>query len=68
MRISPEINQNMKQAAKIFEENSEMIRIAIRSKVNDKSIIDDIFQNLFLSLVRHPLPSWPAPPKLYQLK
>ena len=49
--------ENIKQAAKIFEENSNMIRIAIRSKVNDKSIIDDIFQNLFVSLSHSPVPS-----------
>lgn len=50
-------SENVKQAAKIFEENSDMIRIAIRSKVNNKSIIDDIFQNLFVSLCRSPVPS-----------
>ena len=48
---------NVKQAAKIFEENTDLIRIAIRSKVNDKSVIDDIFQDLFLSLVYNPVPS-----------
>ena len=50
-------SENVKHAAKIFEENSDMIRIAIRSQVNDKSVIDDIFQNLFLSLVHSPVPS-----------
>jgi RNA polymerase sigma factor (sigma-70 family) len=50
-------SENVKQAAQIFEENSDMIRIAIHSKVNDKSIIEDIFQNLFLSLVHNPVPS-----------
>ena len=49
--------ENVRQAAKIFEENSDMIRIAIRSKVNNKSVIVDIFQDLFLSLVRSPVPS-----------
>ena len=50
-------SENVKHAAKIFEENSNMIRIAIRSKVNDKSIIDDIFQSLFVSLCHNPIPS-----------
>lgn len=49
--------ENIKQAAKIFEENSDMIRIVIRSQVNDKSVTDDIFQNLYLSLVHSPVPS-----------
>jgi len=57
MEATLQTTENVKQAAKIFEENSDMIRIAIRSKVNDKSVIDDIFQNLFLSLVRSPVPS-----------
>jgi RNA polymerase sigma factor (sigma-70 family) len=50
-------SENIKNAAKIFEEKSDMIRIAIRSKVNDKSVIDDISQNLFLSLAHSPVPS-----------
>ena len=49
--------ENVKHAAKIFEENSDMIRIAIRSQVNGRSVIDDIFQNLFVSLVQSPVPS-----------
>lgn len=50
-------SENVKQAAKIFEENSDMIRIAICSQVNDRSVIDDIFQNLFVPLVQSPVPS-----------
>jgi len=50
-------SENVKHAAKIFEENSDMIRIAIRFKVNDKLVIDDIFQSLFVSLCRSPVPS-----------
>ena len=49
-------SENVKQVAKIFEENSDMIRVAIRSQVNDKSIINDIFQSLFVSLVHRPVP------------
>ena len=57
MKAILQSTKNISQAAKIFEENSDMIRSAIRSQVNDKSIIDDIFQNLFLSLVHNPVPS-----------
>ncbi len=58
-------SENVKQAARIFKENSDMIRIAIRSQLNDKSVVDDIFQNLFLSLVRSPVPSNIENPKAY---
>ncbi|MHC4397183.1 MAG: sigma-70 family RNA polymerase sigma factor [Planctomycetota bacterium] len=57
MEITLQSAENVKHAAKIFEENSGMFRAAIRSQVNDKSVIDDIFQNLFLSLVHSPVPS-----------
>jgi len=57
MEATLQSTENVKQTAKILEENSDMIRVAIRSQVNNKSIIDDIFQNLFLSLVHSPVPS-----------
>ena len=57
MEAALQSTENVKQTAKIFEEKSDMIRAAIRSQVNDKSVIDDIFQNLFLSLVHSPVPS-----------
>lgn len=48
--------ESIKQAAETFEENSDMIRISISSQVYDKSIVDDIFHNLFISLVKSPIP------------
>jgi len=48
--------RNMKLASEIFEEHSDTIRAAIRFHVNDKSSIDDIFQEFFLSLVKRPIP------------
>lgn len=49
--------QNMKLASEIIEEHTDTIRAVITFNVNDKSVIDDIFQNLFLSLVHSPVPS-----------
>ena len=48
--------QNVKQASVIFEEHADTIRAVIAFNVNDKSSIDDIFQDFFLSLVRRPIP------------
>ncbi len=48
--------QNMKLTSEIFEEHTDTIRAAIAFNVNDKSSIDDIFQDFFLSLVRRPVP------------
>lgn len=47
---------NMKQASEIFEKHNHTIRAAIRFHINDKSSIDDIFQDFFLSLVERPVP------------
>ena len=57
MKASLQTTENVKQAAKIFGENSDMLRITVRSQINDKSVIDDVLQNLFLSLVENPVPS-----------
>ncbi len=48
--------QNMKLASEIFEEHADTIRAVIAFNVNDKSSIDDMFQDLFLSLVRRRIP------------
>ncbi|MFC1677137.1 sigma-70 family RNA polymerase sigma factor [Planctomycetota bacterium] len=55
MQANPEVIQNMKLANKIFEEYGDIIRDIIRFQINDKSMVDDIFQNFFLSLVRCPI-------------
>ena len=57
MEANKEVKQNMKLAAGIFEEYGDMIRNTIRYWANDKSTVDDILQDFFLSLVRRPIPS-----------
>ena len=47
---------NMKEATEIFEKHTHTIRAAIRFHINDRSSIDDIFQDFFLSLVERPVP------------
>ena len=49
--INAEVQNNMRIATQIFDEYGDLIREMIRFRVNDKSMVDDIFQNLFLSLV-----------------
>ena len=51
------LNQNWKTANRVFEEYGDMIRDTIRFYINDKSIVDDIFHDFFLYLVRKPIPS-----------
>ena len=48
--------RNMKEATEIFEKHTHTIRAAIRFHINDRSSIDDIFQDFFLSLVERPVP------------
>lgn len=50
------IKKNVRIAAQIFDEHGDVIRDMIRFRVNDKSIVDDIFQDLFVSLVHRPIP------------
>lgn len=47
---------NMKETTEIFEKYTHTIRAAIRFHINDKSSIDDVFQDFFLSLVERPVP------------
>ncbi len=56
MNANTKTVQNVKQASEIFEEHADTIRAVITLNVNDKSSIDDIFQDFFLSLVRRPIP------------
>jgi len=43
-------------ASEIFEEYSDLIKGAIYSNINDYSKVDDVYQDLFLSLVHRPVP------------
>lgn len=56
METTLQSTKNIKEVIKFFEENTDMIRSTISSQVNDKTIIDDIFHNLFLSFVDRPVP------------
>lgn len=51
-----EIQKKVKLATAIFAEYGNQIRTAIQFNLNDKSQIDDIFQNVFLSIVHKPVP------------
>lgn len=44
-------------AARVFETYGELIRAIIARNVEDQSIVDDIYQDVFLAIVCKPLPS-----------
>ncbi len=56
--VNAEIQNNMRIVAQIFDEYGDLIRDMIRFRVNDTSIVDDIFQDLFVSLVHRPIPPY----------
>jgi RNA polymerase sigma factor (sigma-70 family) len=47
---------SVKSAARVFAEHGDFIRAVIGCKVKNKERADDLFQDLFLSLVFKPLP------------
>lgn len=47
---------SLTQAAKIFSQHGDFIRAAIRYKISDENLVDDLYQNFFLSLVARPIP------------
>ncbi len=47
---------NVGHAAEIFAEYGDFIHMVIFSQVKNKALIDDIFQDFFLSLVHKPIP------------
>lgn len=51
------ISRNVHRAAEIFAEYGDFIRSVIQTKVKDGAHVDDLFQNLFLSLALKPLPA-----------
>jgi len=55
--VDSEFSREMKQANSVFEEHRETILATIYSYINNKSDVDDIFQEFFLSLVRRPIPA-----------
>jgi len=54
--INAEVQNNTRIAAQVFDEYGNEIREMISFRVNDQSIVDDIYQDLFVSLVHRPIP------------
>lgn len=55
MKTTTGVAQKVEATSKIFKEYGKAIRNTIRFHVNDESIVDDIFHDFFLSLVRRPV-------------
>ena len=49
-------DSGLEKTEKIFAEYGEFILSVIRAKIRDSEVVDDLFQDFFLSLVRRPLP------------
>jgi RNA polymerase sigma-70 factor (ECF subfamily) len=49
-------DNGLEKTEKIFAEYGEFILSVIQAKVQDSEVVDDLFQDFFLSLVRRPLP------------
>lgn len=59
------LQRNVEKAAEIFGRYGDDIQAMIRFQVQDESRIDDIFQDLFLSLVSNPVPAGVSNIKAY---
>jgi RNA polymerase sigma factor (sigma-70 family) len=55
--VGAKSKKNVQRAAKVFEQYGDEIHAMIKFQINDESRMDDIFQNLFVSLVRNPIPA-----------
>jgi RNA polymerase sigma factor (sigma-70 family) len=51
-----DISGDVQRATAIFFEHCDFIRAVIRHKIKDESLAEDLFHNLFLSLVSRPVP------------
>ena len=51
-----EVGERVGFAAEVFERYGDEIRAIIHFNVKDKSEVDDFFQELFISIVRKPIP------------
>ncbi len=56
LSVEDECGYSVEAAAKIFLQHGEYIRMVIRQKVRNKTEVEDLFQDFFLSLVSRPLP------------
>jgi RNA polymerase sigma factor (sigma-70 family) len=50
------VQDKVEMASQVFDKYSDMIRAAIYVNLGNSSHVDDIYQNLFLSLVNKPVP------------
>ena len=55
--FEPDLHRRVELAAEVFSKYNDDIRAMIGFHVKDKSRADDLFQNLFISIVREPIPS-----------
>jgi DNA-directed RNA polymerase specialized sigma24 family protein len=55
-RVSPELQNGVGSACDLFSEHGTAIYTMILLHVNDKTQADDLYQELFLSIVKKPLP------------
>ncbi len=56
MKVKTKDAGNMEQVKEIYEKHGNQIYSIIRSNINNKSDIDDIFQDYFLSIMQRPIP------------
>ncbi len=52
-----DIPGDVQRATAIFFKHCDFIRAVIRHKIKDESLVEDLFHNLFLSLVSKPVPA-----------
>jgi RNA polymerase sigma factor (sigma-70 family) len=51
-----DITNNIAWATEIFALNGDFIRATIRYRIGDEALVDDLYQDFFLSLVARPIP------------
>lgn len=51
-----DVKSNVARAAEIFSLHGDFIRVVIRYRIGDEALVDDLYQDFFLSLVLRPIP------------
>jgi RNA polymerase sigma factor (sigma-70 family) len=52
-----DVTSNVARAAEIFSLHGDFIRATIRYRIGDNTLVDDLYQDFFLSLVARPIPA-----------
>jgi len=52
-----DVTSNVARAAEIFALHGDFIRATIRYRIGDEVLVDDLYQDFFLSLVARPIPT-----------